>query len=238
MPKLTGPEMVNQFVRHAKEMGVEIQEGRVLEIIPMGEYYALNVNNEFYEARTVVIATGVPKARQLPGEKELIGKGVSYCATCDGPLYRERTVVVVGETQEAEEDVNYLQEICEKVYYIPTYEDVKNVHSDVEIIKGKPTEILGDDFVTGIRIDDKIVNGDGVFLIKEITPVTQLIKGLELEERTIKVSRFMETNFPGVYAAGDCTGRPFQVAKAIGEGLTASLQAVGYLHMKDSKKND
>lgn len=235
LPNISGSEMIHQFIKHAQDLGVEFHEGRVLEVFPMGDYYTLNAENEFFEARTVIIATGVPKAKYIPGEKELLGKGVSYCGTCDGPLYRGKTTIVIGEIEEAEEDVNFLREICSKVYFLPTYKEVKYVPSDVEIIRGKPKEIFGDPFVSGIKIDDRELKVDGVFLIKETIPVTQLIKGLEMDGKTIKVNRQQETNFPGVFAAGDCTGKPFQVTKAVGEGAVAALEAVSYLHKLESK---
>ncbi|WP_058486146.1 NAD(P)/FAD-dependent oxidoreductase [Defluviitalea phaphyphila] len=236
MPNISGPKMIEEFLNHAKKLGVEFHEGRTLEVFPMGNYYTLNVENEFFEAKTVIIATGIPKANYIPGEKEFLGKGVSYCGTCDGPLYRGKTTMVIGEIEEAEEDVNFLQEICDKVYFLPTYKEIKHVSPKVEILKGKPKEILGDNFVSGIRIDDKELKVDGVFLIKETVPVTQLIKGLEMEGKTIKVNRRQETNFPGVFAAGDCTGRPFQVTKAVGEGAVAALETVSYLHKMDIEK--
>lgn len=235
MPDVSGPGMVDQFISHAQKLGVEFHEGRILEVYPMGDYYTLNVENEFFEARTIIIATGIPKAKYIPGEKELLGKGVSYCGTCDGPLYRGKTTMVVGEIEEAEEDVNFLQEICDKVYFLPTYKKTKHIHPNVEVLQGKPKEILGEPFVSSVRIDDREIEVDGVFLIKETIPVTQLIKGLEMEDRTIRVNRKLETNFPGVFAAGDCTGRPFQVTKAVGEGAVAALEAVSYLHKIENK---
>ncbi|HHW66958.1 MAG: thioredoxin reductase [Epulopiscium sp.] len=235
LPNISGPGMVEQFIKHAQALGVEFHEGRILEVFSMGDYYTLNVENEFYEAKTVIIATGIPKAKYIPGEKELLGKGVSYCGTCDGPLFRGKTTMVIGEIEEAEEDVNFLQEICSKVYFLPTYKEVKNVHPKVEIIEGTPKEILGDSVVSAVRIDDQEIKVDGVFLIKETIPVTQLIKGLEMEDKTIKVNRRLETNFPGVFAAGDCTGRPYQVTKAVGEGAVAALEAVSYLHRMENK---
>ena len=227
---VTGPEMVDQFVKHALEMGVDIEEGRVLEIFPMGDYYALNVDNNFIEAKTVIIANGLGKSKAMPGEKEYLGKGVSYCATCDGMLYRDKTVVLIGETAEAEEDANYLQEVTGKTYYVPLYEEIQHVNENVEIIRAKPKKILGEQVVTGLTLDDRDIEAQGVFIAKETTPIAQILGGLELENNSIKVSRFMETNMPGIFAAGDCTGRPYQVSKAVGEGVVAALEAVSYLH--------
>ena len=232
---VTGPEMVDQFVKHALDMGVEIVDGKVLEVFSMGDYYALNVGNNFIEAKTVIIANGLGKSKAMPGEKEFLGKGVSYCATCDGMLYRDKTVVIIGETEEAEEDVNYLQEVTEKVYYVPLYKDIKNVNEDVEIIRSKPKKVLGETVVTGLTLEDRDLEVQGVFIAKETTPIAQILGGLELDNNSIKVNRQMETNMPGVYAAGDCTGRPYQVSKAVGEGVVAALEAVSYLHKLGAK---
>ncbi len=232
---VTGPEMVEQFVKHAVEMGVDIEEGRVLEIFPMGDYYALNVDNNFIEAKTVIIANGLGKSKAMPGEKEYLGKGVSYCATCDGMLYRDKTVVLIGETAEAEEDANYLQEVTGKTYYVPLYKDVQHVNENVEIIRAKPKKVLGEQVVTGLTLDDRDIEAQGVFIAKETTPIAQILGGLELQNNSIKVGRQMETNMPGVFAAGDCTGRPYQVSKAVGEGVVAALEAVSYLHKLNIK---
>ena len=234
MYDITGPNMVDQFVKHAVEMGVEIVDGRVLEVFSMGDYYTLNVENDFIEAKTIIIANSLKKSKTMPGEKEFLGKGVSYCATCDGMLYRDKSVILIGETEEAEEDANYLQEICEKTYYVPLYKDVKHVHENVEIIHSKPKEIFGEQVVAGLTLEDQDIEASGVFIAKETTPTTQLLAGIELDKNSIKVSRFMETNLPGIYAAGDCTGRPYQVSKAVGEGVVAALQAVSYLHRQES----
>ncbi|MGL4799614.1 MAG: NAD(P)/FAD-dependent oxidoreductase [Cellulosilyticaceae bacterium] len=230
----TGKEMVEAFVGHALEMGVEIEKKKVLEIFPMGDYYMLNAENEFIEAKTIILANGLSKTKLLPGEEALLGRGVSYCATCDGPLYRGKVVALVGDSIHAEEDVHYLSEVCEKVYFVPLYKNVGTFADNVEVIDDKPQAILGEGVVAELELKNTTLQVSGVFIIKESIPTTQLLKGLELENKSIKVNQFMETNIPGVYAAGDCTGRPYQVAKATGQGTTAALQAVSFLHQKEN----
>ena len=230
MPGVTGKEMMECFTSQAKEMGVDIQTSKVIEIFPMGESYMLNVENEFIEAKTVILANGLAKTVVLPGENEFLGRGVSYCATCDGPLYRGKAVVVVGDSQHAEEDANYLAEICEKVYYVPLYPTIGHLNERIEIKRSKPTQIIGETVVAGLELVEGSLDVSGVFIIKENIPTSKLLKGLELDGTAIKVNRMMETNFKGVFAAGDCTGKPFQVAKAVGEGNIAVLQAVSYLN--------
>lgn len=230
MPGVSGKEMMEIFIGHAKELGVEIENKKVIEIFPMGNYYTLNVENEFIEAKTIILANGLTKTAVLEGENEFLGRGVSYCATCDGPLYRGKSVVVVGDSTHAEEDANYLAEVCDQVYYIPLYKEISHLAEGIEVIKSRPKRILGEQVVKGLDLIDGSLDVSGVFIIKESIPTTKLLSGLELDNKSIRVNRMMETNLPGVYAAGDCTGKPFQVAKAVGEGSTAVLQAVSYLN--------
>lgn len=230
MPSLSGKEIIEAFYKHALDSGVKIENKKVQEIFTMGDYYTLNVDNEFYEASKVIITIGIPKSKYIKGEKEYMGKGISYCATCDGLLYKNKTVMVIGETTEAEEDVQYLSEICKKVYYVPAYKNVRNLNSNVELLEGKPQEVYGNDIIEGIKIGDKNINVQGIFFIRESIPISKLISGLEMENNYIKVNKHMETNFQGLYAAGDCTGKPLQLGKAVGEGLIAAQRAVQQLY--------
>lgn len=231
MSEISGKEMMETFLDHALKKGVSIHQGRVLQLFSMGDFYSLNVDNEFFEAKTVIIATGVNQSKSLPGEEEFLGKGVSYCATCDGMLYKKKKAAILSETEEGEEDMKFLSEICEKVYYLPAskMERLEVLPANVELVEGKMEKILGDTTVGGFQAGGKEFACDGVFLIKETTPVKSMIYGLEMDRNAIVVNRFMETNLPNLYAAGDCTGRPFQVSKAVGEGLIAAQQAVAAL---------
>ncbi len=225
MPKQSGMEMMTNFYNHAKEKGVAFQESRVLQVFPMDGYFTVNADNEFIEAKTVIIATGINKSKAVKGEEEYIGRGVSYCATCDGMLYRQKVAAVIGESSEAEEDANFLSELCSRVYYIPQYKEIGKLNDSIEIIRGKVTEVTGEQFVNGIVVDGQKISCDGAFFIKETTPVNNIVFGLVMDGNSIAVNRFMETNLEGVYAAGDCTGKPYQVSKAVGEGLIAAQQA-------------
>ncbi|MCT4612302.1 MAG: FAD-dependent oxidoreductase [Clostridia bacterium] len=238
MPKLTGEEMVNSFAKHAKELGVDVIEGNVVEVYDMGSHYTLNVDNEFIDAKTIILATGIAKAKYFDGESEFVGRGVSYCATCDGMLYRDKTVAVVAEDKnEYFEEVKYLSEIVEKLYLIPKFEINEELPKNVEVLYDKPVAVEGMEYVKVLKMKNHKVEIDGLFILRETMPIGQLIKGIELDENVIKVNRNMETNIRGVYAAGDCTGKPFQVAKAVGEGLIAGLSVVSYLSKveKESK---
>lgn len=237
MPNMSGKEMIEQFYNHAKSLNIEIKEGRVLQVISMGEYLALNFENDFIEAKTVILATGISKGKYIKNENEYTGKGVSYCATCDGMLYRGKDVVVVGEIEEGEEDANFLSEICNSVTYIYSYKNIKHINQNIKLINGKATEVIGTDFVEGIKINEEIIKCDAIFFIKESTPLNTLVSGLAVEKNAIVVNRLMETNLERVYAVGDCTGWPVQLSKAIGEGLVAAQAAAKYLSNFDMRND-
>ncbi len=233
MPDLSGEEMLNQFYAHAMKQGVEFKECRISQILSMGDQFMINAENEFYAAKTVILAIGLNKSRGIAGEMDYLGKGVSYCATCDGMLYRGKQVVVVGENEEGEAEANFLADICEKVSYLPLYQPVMNLKETVSLLQGKPKAVIGEDSrVTGLQMEDEIISCDGIFFAKNSTPPESLLYGLQTDGKNIVVDRTMATNLPGVYAAGDCVGTPYQIAKAVGEGLVAALSAAAYIDAK------
>lgn len=233
-PQVTGKELNQAFQRHMKEMGIGITEQMVNSILPMGDHYALMAGREFYEARGLILATGVANTVTLPGESGLIGRGVSYCATCDGNLYRDKTIGVICNAPRFEHEVEYLAGLAAKVYYFPQYPNGKAAGANVEILGNRPVEILGDMRAQGIRLDNgETVAVDGVFCLRNAIALSTLLPGLEAGEGHIHVDAAMATNLPGVYAAGDCTGRPYQYAKAVGEGNVAAHSLVEYLARKE-----
>ena len=160
---------------------------------------------------------GITREKLYPGEGEFLGRGVSYCATCDGMLYRGKTVAVVGGGEEARRDADFLEGIGCKV---------------LRFEKNGRYEIRG-----GLKADTLVFAGeehkvDCVFIIKDTVSVTKLVPGLVYENGAIQVDRRMATSVPGVFAAGDCTGKPLQIAKAVGEGNVAALSACDYLAAK------
>ena len=230
MPDMNGEEMLNQFYAHAMKRGVEFKESRISQIMPMGNMFMINADNEFYEAKTLILAIGLNKSKGIAGEMEYLGKGVSYCATCDGMLYRNKKVVVVGEHEEGEAEANFLADVCEKVFYIPLYQPVLNLKENVTLLQKEPKAVVGESGkVSALEVDDESIECDGIFFAKTSTPPESLVFGLQTDGKNIIVDRSMATNLPGVYAAGDCTGAPFQIAKAVGEGLVAALSAAAYI---------
>lgn len=236
MPDVGGEEMLNRFYAHAIKNGVEFKECRIRQILSMGEHYMINANNEFIEAKTLILAVGLNKNSGIPGEAAFLGKGVSYCATCDGMLYRGKKVVVVGENEEGEAEANFLADVCREVIYIPLYQPILNLKDGIIIKEGKPKAVIEKGGkASALEIEGETIECDGIFFAKNTAPPESLIFGLETDGKNILVNRRMETNLPGVYAAGDCTGTPYQIAKAVGEGLVAALSAAEEIDRRKQK---
>ena len=185
-----------------------------------------------YEATTVILATGMEYTKPIKGEEELIGKGVGYCATCDAPLYKGKTVTIIGYNKEAEEEANYVSELAGKVYYIPMYEADVNVADSVEVLREKPVSVEGSLKVQELVTDRNRYDVDGVFFLRESVSPAQLVPGLKIEDNHIAVDRQMRTNLAGCFACGDAVGAPYQYIKSAGEGNVAALSAVAYLAEK------
>ena len=226
---VSGEELKKRFHDHMKQMDIQITEKRIDSIYTMGECFLLAVNDKYYEAKTIILATGIDFNKEIEGEEEFLGHGVGYCATCDAPLYKGRTVSIISYHKDGEKDANYVQEIAEKVYYIPMYKGKYNLKEGIDVVIDKPTKIEGTDVVKKLTMQNRVIFTDGVFLLRESVSPKQLVPGLKFENNRIVVNRNMETNIPGCFAAGDCVGAPYQYIKAAGEGNIAALSAVSYL---------
>ena len=214
LPAMSGAEMSELFRRQIAESGAVLITGRAISVMPMGESFGVAVGSDYYMGRALIIAAGITREKLYPGEAEYLGRGVSYCATCDGMLYRGKSVAVVGNSEEAKADADFLERIGCRVQRFE---------------KNGRYEIRG-----GMKADTLLFNGEehkvnGVFVIKDTVSVTKLVPGLEYADGAIVVDRKMATTVPGVFAAGDCTGKPYQLAKAVGEGNVAALSACDYL---------
>jgi len=223
MPGVSGQEMLGIMRAQAQDMGAELRGGVVHQIISMGETFALSLGADFVEAKKVILCTGAKQPRLLPGEERLLGRGVSYCGTCDGMLYRGRNVAVIGAGAEAVSEANFLASLCQSVAYYGQPDSQLDVR--IEVQAGKVEAITGDARAQGLMVEGQERVYDGVFIFREAMALSALISGLEMDGAFIRVDRQMRTNLPGVFAAGDCTGLPLQVAKAVGEGCTAALCA-------------
>jgi thioredoxin reductase (NADPH) len=226
---ITGEGVKERFQEHLQAMDIEITEERINSIYAMGKYFALMANDKTFEAKSVILATGIEYTRPIKGEEEYLGKGVGYCATCDAPLYKGKVVTIIGHNKEAEEEANYVSELAGEVYYVPMYKGNYNLRNNIKVVEDKPQEIVGELKVNKLILKNTEVETDAVFLLKDSISPGQLVPGLKIEENHIFVDRLMKTNIPGCFAAGDCVGKPYQYIKSAGEGNIAALSAVQYL---------
>lgn len=234
MPGLTGAQMLAEFEDHARKMGVEFVTGRAISAMVLGDQCFLTVGSEVFEGKRLILATGVARGAKYAGEQELLGRGVSYCATCDGMLYRNRPVVVIGRSKDAPMEANYLSSLgCQVTYVSP--QTPSGLAEGIPFVRAGQMEILGENSVTGVTADGAKIPCDGVFVLRETVVPTELFPELETQEGAIRVDRQMRTNLPGVFAAGDCTGKPLQIAKAVGEGLIAAECAADELNEMERK---
>ena len=229
-PELTGQELFAHFEDHIHSAGLEITEKTVTNVMSEGNYYMVLADNEIYEAKTLILAMGVMTAKLLKGEDELLGRGVSYCATCDGMFYKDKEIAVLCNDPKYEHEVEYLADLAAKVTYFPLFSDSQVKKENVTISKDFPVEVNGIDRVTGLTLKSgEILSVDGVFCLRNAIALSKLIPELEIENGHIVVDRAQKTNLPGCFAAGDCTGRPYQYTKAVGEGNVAAHSCISYL---------
>ena len=225
----SGKEIADEFSRHIDEMGIEITEERVNNIYAMGDYFGIMVNDKMYEATSVILATGVRYGRLLDGEERFLGKGVGYCATCDAPLYKNKVVTIIAYNKHDEEEANFIASIASNVYYVPMYDEEVEVDDSIEIVKGIPVEVIGEEKVKKLKLKDREIETDGIFILRDSVSPGQLVPGIKIVDNHIDVTRSMETSIKGCFAAGDVVGTPYQYIKSAGEGNIAALSAVSYL---------
>lgn len=229
LPQRDGQALLDAFLDHVQGAeGITLLEGRALSAMFLSGVFYVTVGSEVYQGRAVILASGVARSRPYPGETELLGKGVSYCATCDGMLYRGRDVVVVGLAQDAPEEAAMLAKMgCQVTFVAPKRPE--ELDAAIPFIKAAKLSILGMEKVEGVLADDQTVPCQGVFLLRDTLAPTALFPDLKIENGYIQVDRTMATDLPGVFAAGDCTGLPLQVSKAVGEGQVAAHFATQWL---------
>jgi thioredoxin reductase (NADPH) len=254
---IKGLKLMQRFQKQAIKSGVEIVLDEVKEIKEIEGGYTVKTNTKEYSAKAIILAFGrTPRSLNVPGEEKFRGKGVSYCATCDMPLFKNKTIAVVGGGNAALEAALYGSKIAKKVYLIHRRDEFRGFESFVEKVKRKEnvelvlssvvTEIKGEDSVRAIVVQDlktnqlKELQVDGVFIEIGSEVKTDLIKNLvKLDENNqVVITNNCETFYPdrneirpGIFAAGDITSTPFkQIVTAAGEGCKAALQAYNYLH--------
>lgn len=228
LPGLSGPQLLETLTAHARAKGAQLRTARVSNILPFGDRFMVNADGEILECRAVVLACGAARSAEIAGEDAFLGRGVSYCATCDGMLYRQRRCVVWGLSDTAPQEAAYLTGIGVEVTYVAARRP-DTLPESIPFVAGALKEIDGGDTVRQALLSDgQVLPCDGVFILRTAIAPARLLEGLALQDGCVAVDRRMATNFPGVFAAGDCTGAPLQVSKALGEGQIAGLAAAEY----------
>ncbi len=220
MPEISGREMLEQMQGQAQKAGAVWVTGRVLSAMPLGEGFGVSVGQDFYEGRKLILAMGVARAKPYPGETEFLGRGVSYCATCDGMFYRGKAVAVLGLSHQAREEADFLESIGCRVHY---FQGPGNY------------AISGGERVEALTVKGETYPVEGVFILRSAMAPGSLMPGLPLQDGHIRVDPGMAAGIPGVYACGDCVGQPYQVAKAVGEGNIAALSACAALDAQEKQ---
>ncbi|MFZ2500041.1 thioredoxin-disulfide reductase [Methanosarcina sp.] len=250
-PSISGIELMEKYKSHAQEVGVKTKITEVLSLSTEGNKKIVSTDSGDLESKAVIIATGAnPKHLNVPGEEELISKGVSYCAICDGPFFRNKTVAVIGGGNSAVTDALFLSKIARKVYLIHRRDQLKAAKvlqdrafasSNIEfILNAFVVEIVGSR--GEIRRVERLVYKDlsseedhklaidGVFIYVGIHPNTEIVNVEKDEEGFIKTNSLLETSQKGIYAVGDCRDTPiWQLVAAVRDGALAATAAKEYI---------
>lgn len=240
-------ELLQKFRDHAEHFGAELVGDEAITFSLASDPKYVTTRDVLLEGKAVIVASGKPitSGRMIPGEEKMLGMGVSYCSTCDGPLYRGRKIAAIGNSDEAAEDVLALEQMgCEVHWFL---EAKKGPHVSETLLsevkkKGIPVyenskikEIKGEGRVEAVVFEKDMVIEElevlGVFIFREEFSASLLSNaGIELDHRQcINVDRFQRTSLEGVFAAGDITCGGMQIVSAAGEGCVAAMQAIKYL---------
>ncbi|MBR4082122.1 MAG: FAD-dependent oxidoreductase [Clostridia bacterium] len=225
MPEVSGAELLRIFRSQAESLGAQFMHGVARQVQPMGDEFMTLIGNEIVTSRAVALCMGAAKPRMLPGEEELLGAGVSWCGTCDGMFYRGKEVAVVSAWTGGVEEAEFLARLAAKVDYYSLAPHALPEERPYTVIDAKPASLRRENGRILLTHSLGETAYDGVFVFRPAVAPETLLPGLEAEGAFIRVDRGMRTNIPRVYAAGDCTGHPLQIAKAVGEGNIAAISA-------------
>ncbi len=229
LPEISGEGLAEAYQKHLEALEISITDARVNAVYNMGDYFGIQASSEMYEADTIILASGVVMCKMLEGEKDYLGRGVSYCATCDAMLYRGKQVAVIGYSKREEAEAKFLAEVVDKVYYFPMYKDEPQLDGKIEVVREVPKKVFGADLVEGLQTNKDEWNVDGIFILRESISPEQLLAGVQMDGPHVKVNLKMETSIAGCFACGDIAGTPYQYIKSAGQGNVAALSAVEYL---------
>lgn len=246
---ISGFELMNKFKEHAEKLGINIKQTEVESISKSDDRFTIKLASEEIQAKSVIIATGAkPKKIGFPGENKFTGRGVSYCATCDGPFFRDMEVAVIGGGDTAAKEANYLTKHAKKVYLIHRRNELRaeKINQEkvfenpkIELIwDSVPLEIQGVDIISHLLINNvksnekSLLDVQGVFIFIGHEPNTEFISVKKDENGFILTDENMQTSIKGIFAAGDCRHKRLkQVVTAVGDGALAAVSAEDYINI-------
>ena len=228
---ITGIDLYNEGIKQAENLGVELKEEEVINIKMNENGFEVITDKNEYKTKNIVLATGNKKnIPRIKGIQEFEGRGISYCAVCDGFFYRNKDIVVIGNGKYAIAETNELINLANQIIILTDGEKAPEFRADnVKIDTRKIEEIQGEKKVEQIKLEDNtIIKTDGIFVAKGVAGSNEFAKklGIITNKDKIVVNEKMETNIPGIYACGDCTGGILQISKAVYEGTKAGLEVI------------
>ena len=230
---ITGKELYFKGIKQAQNIGIDVKSEEVIRLEMIENCFKVKTTKNEYISKTIIIAMGTKK-RTLPieGIKKFEGKGIGYCAICDGFFYRNKDVAVIGNGDYAISEINDLLPVANRITLLTNGNQVTNVRGEkIQIDNRTIKEILGNNKVEKVEfVDGTDIKVDGVFIAQGTADSTDIAKkiGLVLENNKIKVNENMETNIKGIYACGDCIGGTLQISKVVNDGMIAGLNVIRF----------
>ena len=246
---ISGVDFANKLYNQVKELGVEIRFEKAQAIKNFDDYKEITTDKGVIQTKSIIIATGCKnRTLDIDNEKKFGGRGISYCATCDGNFFRNKTVAVVGGGNTAIDDAIFLSGICEKVYLIHRRDEFRANQKSVEVLEEKEnvyfilnsviTRIIGEERLEAIEVNNKdVISIDGLFVAVGMIPENEIFSNLIKTNETgyIIAGEDCHTNIPGIFASGDARTKALrQLVTAVSDGAVAAEEAVKYLNKKNS----
>lgn len=224
---INGQDLKEAFLRQIDKANIVIENKIVTGVYKIKDYYSVIAGDMTYDAKCVLITTGVQSIKNIEGELDLVGSGVSYCATCDGMLYKAKDIAVISYDDKYDHEIEFLAEIANSITLFTKSTKVKK--NNITVINEYPNKINRTLSSVNLSLGDDVYSVKGVFILKDSIAPNILVPGVKIENGHILVDRSCNTNMAGLFAAGDITGRPYQYAKAVGEGNVAAHSIFAYL---------
>ena len=231
---IDGKELYFSGIKQTEKIGTDVKKEEVVNIVNEDKKFSITTSKNKYMSKVVILATGNKKNKpQIDGIDRLEGKGISYCAICDGFFYKNKSVAVLGNSKYALSEVNDLINVVKDITVLTNGKDKPEIRDDrIKLEAKKIKKIEGKEKVEKIKFEDgSKMNIDGIFIAEGVAGSAEFAKkmGAFIKQNKIIVNENMETNIKGLYACGDCTGGILQISKAVYEGTVAGLQAIKYL---------